>query len=312
MSYFKHANSLCESSDIGDGTRIWAFAHVLPRASIGKNCNICDGVFVENEVVIGNNVTIKCGVQVWDGITIEDNVFVGPNVTLTNDPFPRSGDHLTAYPKTRICKGASIGANATILPGITIGEFAMIGAGSVVTRSVPAYAKVYGNPARIMGYVGADKTNKPSSNSKVGRESGEPVQSRVKGVLLQKFSLVRDLRGSLTVGEFDRNIPFQPKRYFLVFDVPNEKIRGEHAHKICKQFLVCISGSCAVVADDGTNREEFLLDRPDLGLYLPPMTWGIQYKYSAGAVLLVFASEYYDSGDYIRDYEEFRRAAASF
>ena len=135
---FIHPNALCESNQIGPGTRIWAFAHVLPKASIGADCNICDGVFVENDVVIGDRVTIKCGVQVWDGVTIEDDVFIGPNVTFTNDPFPRSKVYPEAFARTTIGAGASIGANATILPGLHIGVSAMIGAGAVVTRSVPS------------------------------------------------------------------------------------------------------------------------------------------------------------------------------
>jgi hypothetical protein len=107
------------------------------------------------------------------------------------------------------------------------------------------------------------------------------------------------------VGEFGRNIPFEIKRYFLVFDVPSSEVRGEHAHRACHQFLVCVHGSCAVVVDDGFRRREFMLNRPNLGIYIPPMTWGVQYKYSSDAVLLVFASDYYFAEDYIRDYNEF-------
>ncbi|WP_462362786.1 acyltransferase [Pyramidobacter porci] len=148
---FVHPQALCESSNVGEGTRIWAFAHILPGARIGKNCNICDGVFVENDVVIGDNVTIKCGVQVWDGITVEDNVFIGPNATLTNDMYPKSRNADWKLLRTVLRTGCSIGANATILPGIEIGEGAMIGAGAVVTKSVPSFAVVVGNPARIVG-----------------------------------------------------------------------------------------------------------------------------------------------------------------
>jgi UDP-2-acetamido-3-amino-2,3-dideoxy-glucuronate N-acetyltransferase len=116
---------------------------------------------------------------------------------------------------------------------------------------------------------------------------------------------VVDIRGSLTVGECERSIPFPVKRYFMVFNVPSTETRGEHAHRECHQFLICVRGSCAVVADDGTRRQEFLLDRPDVAVHMPPMVWGVQYKYSPDAVLLVFASHYYDSADYIRDYVEF-------
>lgn len=147
---FIHPNALCESSRIGAGTRIWAFAHVLPGAAIGQDCNICDGVFIENDVVVGDRVTIKCGVQLWDGLRLEDDVFVGPNATFTNDPFPRSRIRPAAFPLTIVRTGASIGANATILPGIEIGAGAMIGAGAVVTRTVAPRALMVGNPARIV------------------------------------------------------------------------------------------------------------------------------------------------------------------
>ncbi|MGH7339032.1 MAG: acyltransferase, partial [Candidatus Rokuibacteriota bacterium] len=150
---FIHDKALCESPHIGEGTRIWAFAHVLPGARIGADCNICDGVFVENQVTIGDRVTIKCGVQLWDITEIEDDVFIGPNATFTNDRFPRSKHYPSGHPKTTIRKGVSIGGNATILPGLEIGVGAMVGAGAVVTRSVPPNAIVVGNPAYIAGYV---------------------------------------------------------------------------------------------------------------------------------------------------------------
>lgn len=152
-SFYKHPNALVESEKIGDKTRIWAFAHVLPGAVIGEECNICDGVFVENDVKIGDRVTVKCGVQIWDGITIENDVFIGPNATLTNDPFPRSKKYPDVFPKTLLKRNCSLGANCTILPGLTIGENAMVGAGAVVTKDVPDHAIVVGNPARIVGDV---------------------------------------------------------------------------------------------------------------------------------------------------------------
>ena len=148
-----HPLSDVKSTNIGDNTNIWQFCVVFPEAKIGTGCNICANVLIENEVVIGNNVTVKSGVQLWDGVTLEDNVFVGPNVTFTNDLFPRSKNPDWKLSKTVVKKGASIGANATIICGITIGEGAMIGAGSLVTKDVPAGEIWVGNPAKFLRKV---------------------------------------------------------------------------------------------------------------------------------------------------------------
>lgn len=147
-----HSLSDVQSSRIGQGTSIWQFVVVLPGAKIGADCNICSHCFIENDVVIGDRVTIKNGVQVWDGLRIEDDVFIGPNVTFTNDMYPRSKVDFKLL-VTRIARGATIGANATILPGLTIGEKAMVGAGAVVTKDVPARAVVAGNPAKIIKFI---------------------------------------------------------------------------------------------------------------------------------------------------------------
>lgn len=284
---------------------MWAFAHILPGATLGRECNVCDNVFIENDVIIGDRVTLKCGVQIWDGITIEDDVFIGPNATFTNDIFPRSKVYPQAFARTIIRKGASLGANCTILPGITIGINAMIGAGAVVTRSIPPNAIVVGNPAKIIGYVDAKPaTTKAEAEAKPYVPGVE--ETSVKGVILHTLKEVTDIRGSLSAGEFERTVPFKTERYFLVYDVPTAETRGEHAHRECHQFLVAVKGSVHVVADDGVNREEFVLDKPNKGIHLPPMTWGIQYRYSQDAVLMVFASHYYDADDYIRNYDDFK------
>lgn len=146
---FIHARALVESDQIGAGTRVWAFAHVMPGARIGAGCNICDHTYIEGGAVLGDRVTIKSGVYVWDGVSIEDDVFVGPQATFTNDRFPRSGQPFTLE-RTRICRGASVGAGAVILPGVTVGERAMVGAGAVVIDDVPAGCTVVGNPARVV------------------------------------------------------------------------------------------------------------------------------------------------------------------
>nr|ELR5057344.1 N-acetyltransferase [Providencia rettgeri]ELR5086940.1 N-acetyltransferase [Providencia rettgeri] len=150
---FIHPLSDVQSQSIGENTRIWQFSVILKDAQIGSNCNICAHTLVENDVIIGDNVTVKSGVYIWDGIRIEDNVFIGPCVTFANDKYPRSKQYPEQFPITTIKKGASIGANATILPDITLGENCMVGAGSVVTKDVPENALVVGNPARIIRYL---------------------------------------------------------------------------------------------------------------------------------------------------------------
>lgn len=303
-NFFKHPQALVENNHVGTGTRIWAFAHILPGARIGADCNICDGVFIENDVNIGDRVTIKCGVQVWDGVTLEDDVFIGPNATFTNDPFPRSRLHPKEFPRTLVRHGASIGANATILPGLTIGPNAMVGAGAVVTRDVPPNAIVVGNPARITGYsqTAPKSSSSPSKESSANRALRELT---VNGAKVIRLPLVEDLRGALTFGEINQHLPFEPKRFFIVFDVPSREVRGEHAHRELHEFLVCVRGSCAVAIDDGHIRDEVVLDSPTIGLHLPPRLWRVHYKYSPDAMLMVLCSDVYKADDYIRDYDSF-------
>ena len=145
-----HPSSDVQSKQIGEGTRVWQYVVILPGAVIGRDGNICSHCFIENKVVVGDRVTVKSGVQLWDGVTLEDDVFVGPNATFTNDREPRSRNASATLLPTLVKKGASIGANATILPGLTIGEGAMVGAGAVVTKDVPPRTLVVGNPARIV------------------------------------------------------------------------------------------------------------------------------------------------------------------
>jgi UDP-2-acetamido-3-amino-2,3-dideoxy-glucuronate N-acetyltransferase len=303
--FFMHQNALVETKNIGKNTRIWAFAHILPGAVIGADCNICDHTFIENDVVIGNRVTVKCGVQLWDGITLEDDVFIGPNAAFTNDLFPRSKQYPQSFGRTVIRKGASIGANATILCDLTIGQYAMVGAGTVVTKDVPPFAIVVGNPAVITGYVKADKSHSTYAAKSLATSQNNGGNLGVKGVKLYELPNIVDLRGSLTFAEHSTSIPFLPKRYFLIYDVPSREVRGEHAHRRCHQFLVCVRGNCSVVIDDGQKRAEVLLNHPNLGLHIPPMIWAIEYKYSPDAVLLVLASDVYQAEDYIRNYDIF-------
>jgi UDP-2-acetamido-3-amino-2,3-dideoxy-glucuronate N-acetyltransferase len=300
MAYFKHETAIVETSEIGEGTRVWAYSHILPGARIGRDCNICDHTFIENDVILGDRVTVKCGVQLWDGLRVEDDVFIGPNSTFTNDKWPRSKFFIDRYPRTLLRKGCSIGANATILPGIIIGDNAMVGAGAVVTHNVPPHAKVVGNPARIVGYVDVIAEAPQPELVKPGTQPTALGEATI-----HHLPKVVDLRGSLIFGEASRHVPFEVKRYFLVFDVQSEHIRGEHAHRRLHQFLVCVAGHCNVVTDDGMTRHEVILDSASKGVHIPPMVWATQYKFSRDAVLLVLASEYYDGSEYIRDYYEY-------
>lgn len=304
--WLRHPAAIVESTQIGKGTRVWAFAHVLPGARVGADCNLCDHVFIENAVTIGDRVTIKCGVQLWDGVTVEDDVFIGPNATFTNDSFPRSRVKPAHFAPTMVRRGASIGANATILCGVTIGANAMVGSGAVVTHDVPPNAIVIGNPAYIQGYI----TTADAATAVPAAAANEPKQSLgVGGVTRYRLPEFADLRGSLVVGELGDHLPFAPQRFFVVHAVPTRQVRGEHAHRSLQQFLVCLQGECSVLVDDGTSRREVRLAELHTGIHVPPMVWAVQYKFSPDAVLLVLASGPYDPDDYIRDYDTFVQLA---
>lgn len=172
MNYKIHPSSDVSTNEIGKNSSIWQFCIVLAGAKIGEGVNICSHCFIENEVKIGDNVTVKSGVQIWDGITIENDVFIGPNVAFTNDLYPRSKNPDWVEVKTLIKQNASIGANATILAGVEIGEFSMIGAGSVVTKNVPPYTLWFGNPATQKGYITKEGVilNSKFVNTKTGEK----------------------------------------------------------------------------------------------------------------------------------------------
>jgi UDP-2-acetamido-3-amino-2,3-dideoxy-glucuronate N-acetyltransferase len=275
-------------------------SRVHTDAAIGSNVQIGRGVTIAEDAVIGDDVEIADGAFIDLGVTIEAAVSIGPNATLTTRGQSRPG----AIPKVEpilIRSGATIGANATITGGLTIGKNAQVGHGAVVRRSVPVNAIVEGNPAIIVGYVQSERRR--------ANDSSEPAPTWkdgvVDGVSVYRMPKVDDLRGTLSVGEFGNSVPFDVKRYFLVFDVPNAEVRGEHAHRECHQFLICLRGSLSIVVDNGTARDEYTLDNPTTGLHIPPMVWGIQYRHTRDAMLLVFASHTYNPDDYIRDYDEF-------
>lgn len=152
MSVFVHPQGLCESTDVGDGTRVWAFAHVMAGARVGRDCNIGDHAFIESGAVLGDRVTVKNAVLIWDGVTVEDDVFLGPAVVFTNDLHPRSRENFTLVP-TRVRSGVTLGASVTVVCGVTVGSYAFAAAGAVIAADVPAYSLMSGVPARQIGWV---------------------------------------------------------------------------------------------------------------------------------------------------------------
>lgn len=229
---------------------------------------------------------------------IAAGVTIGARVVL-------AGDGIVLRAQARLDAAAVIGE------GVTVGQGAWVRPGAVVLRSVPPNAIVEGNPAQVVGYLnGGDIGPRPDPRHVDIHAFGHlPRPARVPlGVGDSSLYLMRritDARGALTVGEVPTEVPFSPARYFAVFDVPSVELRGEHAHKLCQQFLICLHGSCRVLLDDGSQRCEVTLDRPDMGVFMPAMIWGTQYRYSPDAVLLVFASRPYEAEDYLRSYDDF-------
>lgn len=230
--------------------------------------------------------------RIFEGVTI------GSRVVL-------AGDDIVLGPNARLDAACVIGE------GVTVGQGAWVRAGAVVLRSVPPNAIVEGNPAAVVGYRGRTGPSRQSNTRLVDGHAFDHLERPARVPLevgdcaLYLMRRISDPRGALTVGEMSTELPFSPARYFAVFDVPSLELRGEHAHRLCKQFLVCLHGSCRVLLDDGENRCEVALDRPDTGVFMPEMIWGTQYRYSADAVLLVFASRPYEASDYLRSYTDF-------
>lgn len=235
---------------------------------------------------------------------IADSVRFGPRVVL-------AGDGVVLRENVRLDAACVIGE------GVNVGQGAWVRAGAVVLRSVPPNAIVEGNPAQVVGYLNGTHTDRRPDPRHIDiRRLGNlarpaQVDLGVSGSALYLMRRITDARGALTVGEVPTEVPFAPARYFVVFDVPSMELRGEHAHKECQQFLICLHGSCRVLMDDGMQRCEVTLDRPDMGVFMPAMIWGTQYRYSPDAVLLVFASRLYEADDYLRTYDEFLAELAS-
>jgi UDP-2-acetamido-3-amino-2,3-dideoxy-glucuronate N-acetyltransferase len=301
------ARAICECADVGPGTKVRAFGQILEGARVGADCLIHSGVLIDSGAVIGDRVTVNCNVHVHGHVTIEHDATIGSNVSFARPPARPADAPASAPHRVTVGRGASIGGGATVMPGVTIGHGAIVGAGTVISRSVPPFAVAEGNPARITGYVDSLESSQPVADIPASRAA---CKIAVRGVTLHELPVVHDLRGDLAVCEFGSHMPFTPHRYFVVFNVPSTESRGAHAHRQCAQLLVAMHGSLSVVVDDGTHRQQFLLDSPSVGLHIPPMVWGIQYRYSTDTVLLVLASHAYSSDDYIRDYAQYQTEIA--
>lgn len=300
-----HPQAVCATHRLGAGTRLAAFAVVEAGAVVGQGCDIGSQAVIAAGAQLGDGVTVGSGTVVVGDALVEEGARLGAHVTLASSHLAPS----RPAQGIRIGAGARVGDGAVVQAGIQVARQAVVEAGAVVTMDVPPYAIVVGNPAQIVGYVDTVDMRAPAEPLVPRFAPGEKSQTTaVAGVTLHRLTVVQDLRGPLSVAEVGPDVPFAVQRYFVVFDVPNREVRGAHAHRRCHQFLVALRGSVSIVVDDGHRRAEILLETPGVGLHLPPLVWGIQYKYSPEAILLVLASDHYDPADYLRDYEEFLAA----
>lgn len=275
---------------VGRDATVAPFALICAGARIGERCTIDSHVHIGSDVRLAESVTVQAGAVITGQVAIGAGGTVGPHATLDG-----------ARGAITVQDGATIGAGATIHPNITIGREAEVAAGAVIDHDVPAFAIVAGNPARITGYVGAGPV---AATVSPGPKHGP---CHVRGVEWLAVSTITDMRGRLAVAESGAGLPFEPKRYFVVHDVPSREARGEHAHRTLHQVLTCVRGECSIIVDDGTRRERLLLDTPGAAVHIHPLVWAAQFGFSDDAVLLVLGSDVYDPEDYIRDYDEFLR-----
>lgn len=253
--------------------------------------------YIARESTIEEGCTVGPGVVVSGHVHVLTGTSIGPGVVLEG---PRSGTPIVIGPN------ATLGAGCVVSVA-TIGQSSVLLPGTVVTSNVPAATVVAGNPARIVRYRHASTSAGPSASAFDVPASAQSAGSRATSARMVDLTYAEDIRGCLTAGQFPAQLPIVVKRFFTVFDVPGPETRGEHAHRLCEPFLVAVAGSVQVICDNGHERDTYLLDRPDVGLHLPAMVWGIQHRYTQDAVLLELASRVYESGDYIRDYNDFLR-----
>ena len=262
------------------------------------------GVVAPADFVLGAGCSVGAYAFIGPGCVAEDNVQIGARATVLA-PEPTSD---VAAQRLLVQSGATIGAGAVVCGANVIGRGARIEPGAVVTSDVPPHAVVAGNPAHVTGYVSAaagGAPGRPIEMVHAPKEVGAVVLPN--GVSVIRFPEVIDLRGQLTFGEVDGQLPFAVDRFFLVYGVASQELRGEHAHRSCHQLIIATTGAVSVLTDNGSELIEVRIDEPTIGVHLPPMVWGVQFRHTADAVLMVLASDRYDADDYIRDYDEFIR-----
>lgn len=264
--------------------------------------SVAHGAVVADDFEHGLNCCVGSYAVIGSGCTVEDDVRIGPRATvLAPEATPGSASR-----RLVVQTGARIGAAAVVCGAVVIGRGARIEPGAVVDSDVPPYAVVAGNPAYVTGYVSPSTGDSGARQVEMVRAPSEAGSVLLpSGASVIRFPEVADLRGLLTFAEVDGQLPFTVDRFFLVYDVPSQELRGEHAHHRLHQLIIAVSGAVSVLTDNGTVREEVRLDEPTVGVHIPPMVWGVQFRHTADAVLMVLASDRYDDADYIRDYDEY-------
>jgi acetyltransferase-like isoleucine patch superfamily enzyme len=295
------------SAVVEDGAAIGAGATVGPHAQVE-----CEAV-LEPGAQLGANTVVRSGAHIGTASLLGPGVFVdrgcaigadarvGPGAALLSSPI---GSGVAEPKPSALADDVAIGANATVLAGVCVAAHAVVGPGAVVEHDVPPYAIAEGVPAHIVGYRSSQQHH-AERRLRASELEDEHLPAKLGRATLRRHPRVDDLRGSLTFAEVGAGLPFEPKRYFTVFGVPSREVRGEHAHRQLEELLVCVHGECTVMVNDGVERAEVVLDRPDVSLHLPAMIWTAQFAYSPDAVLLALCSAVYDAGDYIRSYDEF-------
>jgi acetyltransferase-like isoleucine patch superfamily enzyme len=297
-----HPSAVVEDgAAIGAGAKVGPHAHVERAAVVEPGAQLGANTVVRSGAHIGTAALLGPGVFVDRGCTIGADARIGPSAALLSSP---TASGVRKSEPSSVADDVAIGANATVLAGVCVAAHAVVGPGAVVEHDVPPYAIAEGVPAHIVGYR-SSAHHHAERRLRASELDDDLFPAKLGRATLRLHPRVDDLRGSLSFAEIGSGLPFEPKRYFTVFGVPSREVRGEHAHRELEEVLICVHGECTVMVNDGVERAEVVLDRPDVSLHLPSMVWTAQFAYSSDAVLLALCFDVYDAGDYIRSYDEF-------